>query len=152
MWVLLLVNCPSPLVTAESFPWFPSSGSAPPSFSSFPFSLSHPHPHPLPLRTIPFNSIHSLHLILTDLLQYPNSNHTSWLPPLRSSRSLTSYVPLVSTLIIPLSNKTFQSPWPLSVAGRSSSPRLRCPVSWPSVRSTVLTSPSPVPALLVVFT
>lgn len=44
------------------------------------------------------------------------------------------------------------SPWPLSVAGRLSSPRLRCPVSWPSVPSTVLTSLLPVPVSPVVFT
>jgi hypothetical protein len=61
-------------------------------------------------------------------------------------------VPLLLTLLVPMPNNVFHSPWLPSVAGRSSSPRLRCPVSWPSVRSTVLTSLWPVPALLVVST
>lgn len=47
---------------------------------------------------------------------------------------------------------SIHSPWLLSVAGRLSSLRLRCLVSWPSVPSTVLTSLLPVLVSPVVFT
>lgn len=101
---------------------FPSpSGSAPPSFSSLlpPFSFSH---HPSPDTPVSLRLLNSFpeQQLLTLSASSLHLHHPSWLLPLRSSRSLTSYVPLVHALRVPMPNQC-----PHTVPGRLWPPRDR---------------------------
>ena len=89
----------------------------------------------LPLYQATSNSLSSLRLSIHPSSPSPHQHHIlpTCLPPPTSSRS-----PTCPSL-------------PLA-ARRSSSPRMRCLVSWLPVPSTLPTSLSPVPALLAAFT